>query len=488
MSLMNNNKQLDNLFPVNLILKDKKCVIIGGGKVATNKIKKFISARVIPTVISNHMSDAIIDYGRQGLATLVKRKFEDSDINEAFMVFIATDDQNLNSRINKLCQNKNILCCAVDEDWHNSNFITPASFNEKGITVSISTGGKSCRLSRLLKEQIKKSINSSKASGLFLIGTDHRYLSLKKRENIHLRLSNHYVTEMLSKINALQEFMILNTCNRIELICLTETDPVIEKLIATVLGFDTLSENKFYVRRGFDAFKHLSLVTSGIYSQLIGENHITSQMKDALANSEGKNYSGGLLKSCIEAALFNSKEIRNAIHPIIKPSEIDALAVKYIKSLKDIDLTKVSIAVLGTGKIGSNLIDHLLKIKCGNIFWFYNKNIPKTDKEGVFTMLPLNRLEHEISNFKIIISALRTDKPLLVNMSLKKNAPIVIDLGMPRNISPDLAPDIIDLDKLKIWFRKEACSIKKLLSICDRIINKNIHSYEKIFNSLKTDA
>lgn len=488
MSLMNKNRQLNNLFPVNLILKDKKCVIIGGGKVATNKIKKFISAGVIPTVISSHMSDAIIDYSKQGVVKLAKRKFEDSDIENAFMVFIATDDQSLNCRINKLCQEKNILCCAVDDDWHNSNFITPASFKEEGITVSISTGGKSCRLSRLLKEQIKKSIYSSKTSGLLLIGTDHRYLPLKKREKLHLHLHNHYVPEMISKISGLQEFMILNTCNRIELLCLAETDPIIEKLIVNVLEFDTLSENKFYLKRGLDAFKHLSLVTSGIYSQLIGENHITAQLKDALANSEGKNYSGGVLKSCIEAALFNSKEIRNAIHPIIKPSEIDALAIKYIKSLKEVDLTKDPVAVLGTGKIGSNLIEHLLKSQTKNIYWFYNKNIPGIDKQKPITLCPLDNLEKEISKFRIIISALRTDRPLLKNINLKANEPIVIDLGMPRNISPDFAQDIVDLDKLKIWFRKEACSIKKLLPHCDRIINKNIQSYEKIFNSLKIQA
>lgn len=482
---MNKNRHVDYLFPVNLILKDKKCIIVGGGKIASNKIKKLISSGIIPTVISPEVSNTIVDYHREGLARLISRDFEDKDIEGAFLVFIATDNKSLNSHINNLCQKKNILCCAVDGDWHNSNFITPASFKEDGVTVSVSTGGKSCRLSRLLKEHIKKIVSTSKNSDLLLIGTDHRFLPLNKREAIHSCIEDGEIPEMLSHIRGLHEFMILNTCNRIELLTLAEPVSGIEQLIIKVLGFDKLPKKKIYIKKGFDAFKHIAFVTSGIYSQLIGENHITAQIKYALKTSEENHWAGSVLKSCVEAALFNSKQIRNSIHSIIKPTEIDSLAIKFLKSLKGIDLKKDPIAILGTGKIGSSIVQGLIGESAENMFWFYNQKIPSVNKDKGIKLLPLRSLENEIHNFKVIIGALRINKPLLQNKTAKNKDIVVIDLGVPRNISPDFSPDIADLEKLKYWFRKEVCSIRKVLPACNKIINSNAQNYEKIFNSLK---
>ena len=47
-------------------------------------------------------------------------------------------------------------------------------------------------------------------------------------------------------------------------------------------------------------------------------------------------------------------------------------------------------------------------------------------------------------------------------------------------------PKSIDIEDLKYWYRKNLCSIDTVLPICNKIINENIQSYEKIFNSLKS--
>ena len=65
MSLKHKNRNIDSLFPVNLILKDKKCIIIGGGKVATHKAGKLISAGVRPIIISSSFTGKFHDLAKK---------------------------------------------------------------------------------------------------------------------------------------------------------------------------------------------------------------------------------------------------------------------------------------------------------------------------------------------------------------------------------------------------------------------------------------
>ena len=479
------NKNLDSLFPVNLILKKKKCIIIGGGKVSTRKAEKLISAGVHPTIISKAFSHTILEFHTQNLVSLIYGEFKESYLDDIFLVFIATNDSILNSQIAEICSKRSILSCAVDENWHKSAFITPASFAENGLTVSVSTGGKSCRYARLIKDNIKRYISAPGDSELFLIGTDHRFLNLAEREHLHVSIDNKDIPEMLSHVIGIHEFMIINTCNRVEILCLINSNENIEKMILKLSNFNLLDKKEYYTKRGLEAFKHLTLVTAGIYSQLIGENHISSQIKEAFASSEKNKWSGGILKSFIESAQFIAKQIRNSVSSIIKPTEIENLTIRYLKSIRGIDLKNDSIAVLGTGQIGTKLIEELLKLPIKNIIWFYHKSIPKTDGNANIQVVSLNELKLKICNCSIVISALRINKPLLTKEYCSSKGTTTIDLGMPRNISSDFSENIVDLEKLKYWYRKEICSVDTILPICEKIINYKIVNYEKISNSLK---
>jgi len=485
MTLKHQNFNIDSLFPVNLILKDKRCKIIGGGKVATHKAEKLINVGILPTVVSKKFSKTLLNFSEQGLVTLVKRDFEDEDLNNIFLLFIATDNTKLNSYITDLCNDHNILSCAVDNNWHKSAFITPASFEENGLTVSVSTGGKSCRYARLIKDNIKRYITTTEDNEFLVIGTDFRYLHSGKREQLHASINNPEIPEMLSNIIGIHEFMIVNTCNRVEIYALTKNNDNIEKIILKLLDFNSFEKNEYFIKRDSEAFKHLTLVTSGIYSQLIGENHITSQIKEAFILSENKKWSGGILKGCIETALCISKQIRNSVSTIIKPTEIENLTIKYLLSMTDINISKNSIAILGTGQVGTKLIEELLGHDAQNITWFYNKHIPMS-KNSKINLCPLTELNSKIHDFDIIISAIKVNKPYLTEKLRTDKNVSVIDLGMPRNISENFSKNTIDLEKLKYWYRKEICSIETVLPTCEKIISENIINYEKIINSLKS--
>ena len=142
-------------FPFYIDIENKKCVVVGGGTVALRKVEKLLPFNPDITVIAPKICDEILTLTE---VKICQRKFEDSDIDNAFMVISATDDEKLNAYIFKLCNEKNILVNTVD-DKQKCGFIFPALVKKKNITVGISTSGKSPLYARFIRENIESSVD-----------------------------------------------------------------------------------------------------------------------------------------------------------------------------------------------------------------------------------------------------------------------------------------------------------------------------------------
>lgn len=138
-------------FPFYIDIENKNCVVVGGGTVALRKIGKLLPFNPVITVIAPKICDVILNLSE---VKICKRKFEDNDIDNAFMVISATDDEKLNAHIFRLCNERNILVNTVD-DKQKCGFIFPALVKKKNITVGISTSGKSPLYARYIRENIE---------------------------------------------------------------------------------------------------------------------------------------------------------------------------------------------------------------------------------------------------------------------------------------------------------------------------------------------
>ena len=142
-------------FPFYIDIEDKNCVVIGGGTVALRKLEKLRSFNPVITVIAPSICEEI---NRFSDIRTKRRKFEDRDIDNAFMVISATDDEELNSHIFALCNEKNILINTVDNK-DRCGFIFPALIKRDNIAIGISASGKSPLYSRFLREKIERLID-----------------------------------------------------------------------------------------------------------------------------------------------------------------------------------------------------------------------------------------------------------------------------------------------------------------------------------------
>ena len=128
---------------------------MGGGKVALRKIEKLLPFKPEITVAAPKICDEINKL--PGL-NITEKRFEDTDIDGAFVVISATDDNDLNAHIFRLCSERGILVNTVD-DKEKCGFIFPALVKKENVTVGISTGGKSPIYARFLRKTIEGTLD-----------------------------------------------------------------------------------------------------------------------------------------------------------------------------------------------------------------------------------------------------------------------------------------------------------------------------------------
>lgn len=143
------------------MLKNRKILIAGGGKIAERKIKLFLAEDAVIYVISPKVSEFIQKLSDEGKIELTKRKIESGDIKDKyFMVLCATSDQMINNMISDICRAKNILH-DNSGDHANSDIMMTANLHINNITIAISTSGSSPGTSKTLKNLLIRDLDSS---------------------------------------------------------------------------------------------------------------------------------------------------------------------------------------------------------------------------------------------------------------------------------------------------------------------------------------
>lgn len=479
-----------NTLPVNLLLTDHPCLVAGGGKVALRKTGHLLEAGACVTVVAPKICEAFAALD----VVCVERAFKLPDINGKTLVFACTNDRQVNRLILDECRKNNVLCSCVDGHWAQSDFTTPAISRHGSLTLAVSTGGQSCRQAKLIKDNLAKHIELVESADLVVVGTDHHHMDIEEREPYHLIGSRfERIGWMITQLWGIHEFIILNTCNRIELIAVASHETSTNGILRHLLGFDKLKEDKFYLKCGADAFEHLCMVSAGMLSQTPGETHIAAQLKDALETARQRGWANSMMQEWVSSLLHVSKHIQTDVAPLLRNEEIETLALNYLQA-HDPDFAEKTILILGAGQVGQGLVKECFPM-VGKILWCYHKNKPdfSNDWKNV-EFCTFNDFKDRLAEVDIIISA--TDAPGYVLHHghapfFNQQKPVcLIDLGMPRNIEPKLDElseelHVVDLDGLKYWHRREGPELDDIFHRCHGIIAEHQEQYERTIKSFQ---
>ena len=108
----------------------KKCLIVGGGKVANRKLIPILKAKMKVTLISPEVIEEIeLNFQKNKNLKIIKRKFEPEDIEDQFLIIAATNEKTTNQKIAKLSKDNNILV-NMAEDSLSGNTLIPSVVDE----------------------------------------------------------------------------------------------------------------------------------------------------------------------------------------------------------------------------------------------------------------------------------------------------------------------------------------------------------------------
>ena len=143
------------VLPICLNLNRFRILIVGGGKVAAQKLRVILLCGGKAVVIAKEADDSIKKLFREKKISLFLREFKDSDLTKYNIVYTCTDSPSLNKRISQLAQKRKILCNVASNSKF-SNFISPAVYKNGHIIVSVSTSGKNPSQAVRIRDSLKK--------------------------------------------------------------------------------------------------------------------------------------------------------------------------------------------------------------------------------------------------------------------------------------------------------------------------------------------
>lgn len=144
-----------NFFPIMVRLDGRKCLVVGGGKVATEKIAGLLTHGAEVTVVSPRATPTIQRQARTGILRWNKRSFKPSDVKGAFLAIAATNSSAVNSAVFRASRKHGVLCNAVD-DPENCDFFYPAVVRRGPLQIAISTNGQSPAAAARLRRELEK--------------------------------------------------------------------------------------------------------------------------------------------------------------------------------------------------------------------------------------------------------------------------------------------------------------------------------------------
>lgn len=160
------------LLPIMLDIKEREILVVGGGKIATRKIKSLLLECANVTVMSSEITEEIskLNFEYKNHLKLIKEDYSKAAITDNYMLVIAaTNNREVNEEIWNICRNKNILCSVVDNKELSD--LTFVSFVRRGdLTIGISTNGKSPSLAVKIKKEIEKNYGPEYEEYIALLG------------------------------------------------------------------------------------------------------------------------------------------------------------------------------------------------------------------------------------------------------------------------------------------------------------------------------
>lgn len=143
------------MYPINVDLRNRPCLVIGGGTIAERKAARLLDEGAVITVIAPEATDTIKDWAASHRLTWKARAYEVGDEKAYFLIICATDDESVSRAASQAAEKegKPINVCDVPQLC---SFTLPAVVRQGDLQLAISTNGKGPAFSRWLRQRLER--------------------------------------------------------------------------------------------------------------------------------------------------------------------------------------------------------------------------------------------------------------------------------------------------------------------------------------------
>lgn len=336
------------------------------------------------------------------------------------------------------------------------------------------------------------------------VGVNHNTAPIEIRERISLSevQNKEFITTLVSEGLA-QEAMVVSTCNRTELYVVPAIHEVTgdflkEYLISYKDARKEVRPDHFFGRFYCGTVRHLFEVSSAIDSLVLGEGQILGQVKNAYRIAAEAQTTGILLTRLCHTAFGVAKKVKTRTKIMEGAVSVSYAAVELAQKIfSNLSLKKV--LLIGAGETGELAAKHIYQKNARNIV-ITNRTMAKAEslaeELGTNRVLPFDSFRQHLHEFDIIITAVSTKEYILTEaemhqcMTRRKMKPVIIlDLGLPRNVDPDISKlqnvFLKDIDALKNIIDKNLEKRRRELPKVHEIIEEELVAFGQWINTLK---
>ena len=245
-----------------------------------------------------------------------------------------------------------------------------------------------------------------------------------------------------AKSEGIESLIITSTCNRTEIYGFAEHPFQLIKLICehsrgTVEAFQKVG----FVYKNHEAVNHMFRVGTGLDSQILGDFEIISQLKLSFNESKSFGLVNTFIDRLINAVIQASKKIKNETEISSGATSVAFASVQYI--IKNVEnIGSKNILLFGTGKIGKNTCENLVKHTKNEHITLINRTKDKAEKlAGKLNLIvkDYSELHLELQKADVVVVATGAQNPTIDKAILNLKKPmLILDLSMPKNVNENV--------------------------------------------------
>ena len=281
-----------------------------------------------------------------------------------------------------------------------------------------------------------------------------------------------------AKAEGLESLIVTSTCNRTEIYGFAQHPFQLIKLLCensqgTVEDFQKVA----FVYKNKEAISHMFRVGTGLDSQILGDFEIISQLKNAFVQSKELNLANAFLERLVNAVIQASKKIKTDTEISSGATSVSFASVQYIfKNIEDI--ASKNILLFGTGKIGRNTCENLVKHSKHEHITLINRTKDKAEKIAKklnVIVKEYSDLQLEIQKADVLVVATGALNPTVDKAILNLKKPLLIlDLSIPKNVNENVKDikgvTLVHMDELSQMTDETLENRKKHIPAAEAII------------------